>query len=117
MIPQREARRQFFYTSEIKTPIPTAHFAPLKESYDSIEILLNTIHYSGYQWSLRGDLKVIGILMGLQGGFTKHCCFLCLWGSRATAQHYETKEWPTKNSYTPGVKNIQHIPSVNLIPS
>ena len=51
--------------------------------------------------------------MGLQGGFTKHCCFLCLWDSRATAQHYETKEWPKRNSFAPGVKNIQHIPLVN----
>ena len=33
--------------------------------------------------------------------------------SRTTAQHYETKKWPTKNSYAPGVKNIQHIPLVN----
>ena len=47
--------------------IPIAHFAQLKESYDSIEILLNTIYYSGYQCSLCGDFKVIGILMGLQG--------------------------------------------------
>ena len=58
-------------------------------------------------------LKVIGILIGLQEGFTKHCCFLCLWNIRATAQHYETKEWPTKNLYAPGVKNIQHILLVN----
>ena len=50
--------------------------------------------------------------MELQGGFTKHCCFLCLWDSRATAQHYETK-WAKKNSHAPGVKNIQHIPLVN----
>ena len=99
---------------EIKKPsIPIAHSAQLKESYDSIEILLNAIHYSEYQWSLCGDLKVIGILMGLQGGFTKHCCFLCLWDSHATAQHYETKEWPKTNSYACGVKNIQHIPLVN----
>ena len=36
-----------------------------------------------------------------------------MWGSRATAHHYETKEWPTRNSYAPGVKNIQHTPLVN----
>ena len=41
--------------------------------------------------------------------FTKHCCFLCFWDSRATAQHYGTKEWPTRNSYVPGMKNIQHV--------
>ena len=47
--------------------IPIAHFALLKESYDSFEILLNTICYSDYQCSLCGGFKVIGILMGLQG--------------------------------------------------
>ena len=51
--------------------------------------------------------------MGLQGRFTKQCCFLCLWDSCATV-NYETKEWPTRNSYVPGMKNIQHIPLVNL---
>ena len=44
-----------------------AHSAQLKECYDSIEILLNAIHYSDYQWSLCWDLKVIGIFMGLRG--------------------------------------------------
>ena len=96
-----------------KPSIPIAHFAQLEESYESIEYLLNAIRYSGYQWSLCGDLKVIGILMGLQGGCTKHCCFLYLWDSRAAAHHCETKEWPTRNSYAPGVKNIQHSPLVN----
>ena len=93
--------------------IPIARSAQLKDSYDSIEILLNAIHYSDYLWSLCGDLKVIGILMGLQGVFTKHCCFLCLWDSPATAYHYKTKEWPTRNSYVPGVKNIQYTPLAN----
>jgi len=30
--------------------------------------------------------------MGLRWGFTKHCCFSCLWNTRAIAQHYETKD-------------------------
>ena len=51
--------------------------------------------------------------MGLQGGFTKHCCFLCLSNSRAPVHHHKTKEWLTRNSYAPGVKNIQHTPLVN----
>ena len=32
---------------------------------------------------LCGDFKVIGILLGLQSGYTKYCCFLCTWDSRA----------------------------------
>ena len=51
--------------------------------------------------------------MGLQGGFTKHCCFLCLSNSLAPVHHHKTKEWLTRNSYAPGVKNIQHTPLVN----
>ena len=39
--------------------------------------------------------------------------FLCLWDSRATTQHYKIKEWPTRNSYLLGMKNIQHISLVN----
>ena len=68
----------------------------LKESYESIEILLNAIQYNKYKWSLRGDLKVISILIRMQGGFMKHCCFLCLWDSRTTAEHYVRKEWPAR---------------------
>ena len=110
---KRSLKAVLLHIGNKKPSIPIAHSAQLKESYDSIEILLNAIHYSDYQWSLCGDLNVIGILMGLQGGFTKHCCFLCLWDSRATALHYETKGCPKRNSYAPGVKNIQHIPLVN----
>ncbi len=73
--------------------IPIAHSVHLKESYDNIELLLEAIKYSEYQWSLCGDLKVIGLLMGMQAGFTKYCCFLCLWDSRAVSQHYKQKDW------------------------
>ena len=109
----KRSLKAVLHIGNTKPSISIAHSAQLKEFYDSIEYLLNAIRYSDYQWSLCGDLKVIGILMGLQGDFTKHCCFLCLWDSRATAHHYETKEWPTRNSYAPEVKNIPHTPLVN----
>ena len=52
---------------------------------------------------------------GIARGFTKHFCFfLCLCDSHATALHYETIEWLTKNSYVFGIKIIQHIPLVNF---
>ena len=58
--------------------IPFAHSVHLKESYDNMELLLEAIKYSEYQWILCGDLTVIGLLMAMQVGFTKYCCFLCL---------------------------------------
>ena len=82
----------------------------LKEFYRSIEILLNAIKYSDYKWKICGDLKVIGILMGMQGGFNKHCCFLCLWDSRAAAEHYVRRDWPARGLYIPGIANIQSVP-------
>ena len=42
--------------------IPIAHSVHLKESYDNMELLLEAIKYSEYQWILCGDLKVIGLL-------------------------------------------------------
>ena len=34
------------------------------------------------------DFKVIAILLGLQPGYTKYCCFLSEWDSRAKHEHY-----------------------------
>ena len=57
--------------------IPIAHSVHLKESYDNMELLLEAIKYCEYQWSLWGYLKDIGLLIGMQAGFTKYRCFFC----------------------------------------
>jgi len=38
---------------------------------------------------------------------------LCLWDSRDTERHYDQKEWPMRNSYIPGITNVQHSCLVN----
>ena len=58
-------------------------------------------------------LKVVGILMGMQGGFTKQCCFLCLWNSLATKEHYIRRDWSERKSYLTGVANIENVPLVD----
>ena len=75
---KRSLKAVLLQNDNAKPSVPVAHSVHLKESYRSIEILLNAIKYSNYKWKICGDLKVIGILMGMQGGFTKYCCFLCL---------------------------------------
>ena len=94
--------------------IPIAHTVHLKESYDNMELLLEVIKYSEYQWSLCGDLKVIGLLMGMQAGFTKYCCFLCLWDSRAVSQHYKQKDWGSRNTFVPGENSLKENPLVDM---
>lgn len=93
--------------------IPLAYSVHLKENYDNMAVLLKAINYTKYQWNICADLKVIGLLTGLQGGFTKYCCFLCLWDSRATKDHYHKAQWPPRSSFQPGSNNVQNPPLIS----
>ena len=79
-----------------------------------MELLLEAIKYSEYQWSLCGDLKVIGLLMSMQASFTMYCCFLCLWDSRAVSQHYEQKDWGSRSTFIPGEHSLKENPLVDM---
>ena len=52
-------------------------------------------------------------MLGQQGGYTKHPCFLCYWDSRATDQHWVKKDWPSRQDLAVGDKNIINEPLVN----
>ena len=41
------------------------------------------------------DLKVLAVLTGLQGGYTKFCCFLCDWDCQARDCHYRVNKMTT----------------------
>ncbi|GFG39905.1 hypothetical protein Cfor_09074 [Coptotermes formosanus] len=71
-----------------------------------MKTLLQAIQYNVHQWNICGDLKVTGTLMGMQGGFTKFCCFLCLWDSRSTAEHYIKRDWEPRKTYEPGKDTV-----------
>jgi len=68
-----------------------------------------------------GDLKLIALLLGLQQGFKKYCCFICEWDSRAQSLHPSRKDWPVRKSLEPGIMNVQNQPLVEpskiLLPS
>ena len=78
----------------------------IKETYDNIKVLLKCINYNQHQWQLCGDLKVVALVMGLQRGYMKYCCFLCEWNSREKDSHYIKKDWPLRQSLTAGEKNV-----------
>jgi hypothetical protein len=80
----------------------------MKETYASIQGLLATICYEDHQWNICADMKVVALLTGLQGGYTKFYCFLCEWDSRAGDMHCHVKQWPLRGETTLGEKNVAH---------
>jgi len=56
--------------------IPVGHAVHMKEPYENLKQLLNKLECSKYGWHICGDLKVVSLLMGLQLGCTKYCCFM-----------------------------------------
>jgi len=74
--------------------VPLAHAANIKESYESMKLLLGNIKYDEFEWKLCGDLMVVTLLLGMHLGYIKHCCFLFEWDSRDKKNHYVNKPWP-----------------------
>ncbi|GBN45101.1 hypothetical protein AVEN_181757-1 [Araneus ventricosus] len=80
----------------------------MKETYETLKHMLSSIEYSKHSWHICADLKVIAVLVGLEAGYTKSCCFLCQWNSRDRQKHYIKKVWPKRQFLIPGVKNEEN---------
>jgi hypothetical protein len=101
--------------------IPVGHSVHKNELYGNMKILMEAINYDKFKWQICCDLKVITLLLGLQQGFTKYCCFICEWDSRAPSLRYSKKDWPARKSLEPGIMNVENQqlvePSKILLPS
>lgn len=91
--------------------VPLAYATDMRETYQTIANILRVINYAKYQWQIVSDLKMLTILFGMQGGYTKHPCYLCEWDSRAE-NHYQQTEWPSRTQITIGKKNLINVPLV-----
>ena len=50
--------------NENRSPsVPLANAAIVKESYESMKLLLGKIKYDKFKWKLCGDLKVLALLL------------------------------------------------------
>jgi len=88
--------------------VPLVHAANMKESYESMKLLLGRIKYDEFKWKLFGDHKIVALLLGMQLVYTKYSCFLCQWDSRDKKNRYVNKLWPKRTSLMPGEKNVVH---------
>jgi len=59
-----------------------------------MKLLLEKIKSDACKWTLYGDLKVVALLLGIQLGYTKYCCFLCEWDCRDKKNHSVNEPWP-----------------------
>lgn len=48
--------------------------------------------------------------MGLQAGFTKSLCYLCLWDSRNTDSCYHKRDWQLRMEFLIWQKNVKRKP-------
>jgi hypothetical protein len=46
----------------------------VKEMYEERQVCCKKICYEEHRWNICADLKVIGMLTGLQGRYAKLCC-------------------------------------------
>ncbi|KAJ4431971.1 hypothetical protein ANN_20580 [Periplaneta americana] len=111
---KRSLKAVLLHIGNVFPSVPIAYNAVnTKETYEVMSATLKLIDYSTFKWHICGDLKAIGILTGMQQGYTKFCCFLCDWDNRDRKSHYIHKQWPPRQNYIPGTKNISHEPLVN----
>lgn len=101
-----------------KASIPIAYSMDTKESYDKMKLILESVQYNVHKWRICSDLKVVAMLCGLQGGYTKHMCFLCNWDSRFKGNQYKNHLWRDRTSNTLGQMNITKealVPRENIL--
>lgn len=110
----RSLKAVLLHNTNVLAPIPVAHSTILKESYENVKIVFDKIKYSDRNWLICGDLKIIGIILGMQSGNIKYPGFLCLFDSRDRSNHYEKKKWPSRDSLEPGSPNVLQTPLVDV---
>lgn len=74
--------RCIWFKNKCEGGIAALWYHTIQLSYSTYEINIEFNKNKDYNWELRADLKLIAILLGLRGGFTKHCCFFCMWDRR-----------------------------------
>jgi len=86
------------------------HSTTLKEKYDEIKFVLEKVSYKQHQWIICVDLKMVGFLLGLQGGYT---IFSCVYGTAGQEQSTESKKhWPVHSELIPGSFDVLAPPLV-----
>lgn len=96
------------YYNNKKPSVPIAYNLNTKESYESVRHLLEAVNYESHKWRICCDLKMVALLCGLQGGYTKNMCFICLWNTRYKGNQYQNHDWENREDLVVGSDNVIH---------
>ena len=107
---KKSIKAVLLHNGNILPSVPIAYSTTMKKSYENLKTILTSIQYNVHKWHVCADFKVIAMLTGLQSGYTKFCCFLCLWDSRARTEHYVRKHWAARDEIELGKHNIKQKP-------
>lgn len=102
-----------FEDSSLK-PVPLMYAIGMKESYDTMQLILDRIIYDEHNWRVNCDFKVLSLLAGMQTGYTKYMCIFCKWDSRAKCNQYEKRDWPKRDKQVVGQFNVVRSPLIPL---
>jgi hypothetical protein len=80
----------------------------MQETYENMDLLLKAISYSKYGWKICGDLEVLGLLLGMQPGYTKFCCLLWEWDSQTKDKQYKIKNCPMRENSVSREKSVRN---------
>lgn len=97
-----------------KNSVPIALSTNTEENYKSLKNILTRIDYYAHNWKICADLKVITILRGMQTGYTKNMCFMCLWDTRYGGDQYAKWDWQLREDERLNRHNIVHEPLVHI---
>lgn len=82
----------------VKPAVPIAYSTDTEETYEKLKIILEKVKYVEHKWKICCDLKVVQMLCGMQGGYTRHMCFMCDWNTRFDRQkQYKTHSWKLRD--------------------
>ena len=101
---KRKLKCVLLHNGNVFASIPISNSVQIKESHGSMKQVLEKLKYSEHNWKICGDLKLVCILLGQKGRYTKYPCFLCLWESHAKKDHWVKQDWPKRTEFVIGEK-------------
>lgn len=111
---KRSLKAVLLHVDNAKSSIPIALSTKTKENYASLKKIIELVKYDEHQWKICADLKVITLLRGMQTGYAKNMCFLCLWDTRFDGDQYEERGWRPREDFRLRCNNVVEIPLVPM---